>query len=103
MTKYLFSGILLQSIILCAVAVIIFIYGCVPVFHSDKEKDGFLKYASSSFKSDYDFTRHPRKPTFPKSLQGNQTVEFFKQQYYDALIIVDMLANYRMSQTSTNT
>lgn len=77
------------------------LYECVPVFHSEKEKEEFLNYASEHFHRDYAFTRPPNEPSFPVSLPMNQMVDFFRQQYKDALIIVDMLANYRISQAVT--
>lgn len=77
------------------------LYECVPVFHSEKEKEDFLNYASEHFRRDYVFTRPPCEPSFPKTLPTKQMVEVFQQQYKDALILVDMLANYRISQAIT--
>ena len=77
------------------------LYECVPVFHSEKEKEDFLNYASEHFRRDYVFTRPPCEPSFPKTLPTKQMVEVFQQQYKDALILVDMLANYRISQAVT--
>ena len=70
-------------------------------YDSEKEKEEFLNYASEHFHRDYAFTRPPNEPSFPVSLPTNQMVDFFRQQYKDALIIVDMLANYRISQAVT--
>ena len=72
------------------------LYRCVPVFHSEEEKDEFLQYAAMYFRRDREFTRPATEPSFPASLPSQQIVNVFKNQYHDAMIVVDMLADYRI-------
>lgn len=72
------------------------LFRCVPVFHSEEEKDAFLQYATKNFHRDREFIRPPLKPSFPVSLPTKEMVSVYKKQYHDAMIVEDMLASFRI-------
>lgn len=74
------------------------LYRCVPVFHSREEKDEFLQYAAMNFHRNWEFTKPPIEPSFPASLPTQEMVSVYKKQYHDAMIVVDMLAVFRISK-----
>ena len=75
---------------------------CVPVFNSQQEKKDFLKYAANNFSRERDFAtyRYNRMPSFPKTLPSGQMVSAFKEEYHDALIICDLLDEFRMGRNN---
>ena len=71
---------------------------CVPVFHSETEKESFLQYASEKFSRDRKIIWGYSLPVFPKSLPNKQMIEYFKREYEDAIIVKDMLNEYRLKK-----
>lgn len=71
---------------------------CIPIFFSKQEKRDFLKYAAENFSRKRAFVtyRYSRMPSFPKTLPSNQMTSVLEEEYHDALIICDLLDEFRI-------
>lgn len=69
---------------------------CIPVFWSEQERDAFTNYAKEHFdlacinEDDY-------IPSFPRSLETGQDVDVFRDEYCNALKMINLLYLFRNS------
>ena len=71
---------------------------CIPIFYSEQEKQDFLKYVADNFSKKRAFAtyRYRIMPCFPKELPTGQISSAFEEDYHDALIISDLLDEFRI-------
>ena len=76
---------------------------CVIIFQSEKERKDFWIYAAENFKRDCPLVRHRHMPLFSESLSKTIEIDHYKTRYRDALLVHDLLDEYRDKQVRTIT
>ena len=68
----------------------------VPIFSSEAEKREFFNYANMRFDRSKLLVKRERYiPAFPRNLPNGQNVLYFEREYQDAIMLMDLLEEYR--------
>ena len=68
---------------------------CVIVFRSDQEKKDFEIYAAEHFSRKRELVKYRHMPLFSECLSKDIEINHYKIRYHDALLIHDLLDEYR--------